>query len=61
MKLVSKIEISRKNIGRKMNRMRERENVKALEPNIRDVFPFTCLEHFCTVGKLTREYDTEYF
>lgn len=61
MQFVSKIEISRKDIDRKMNRMRGRENVKALEPNIRDVFPFARLEHFRTVGKLTREYDTEYF
>lgn len=58
---MSKIEISRKDVDRKMNRTRKRENMEALDPNVRDVFPFARLEHFRTVGKLTREYDTEYF
>lgn len=62
MQPVSKIEISRKDACRKMNRTRKRENVKALGPNIRDGFPFARLEHFRTVGQqLTREYDIEYF
>jgi len=42
-----------------MSRTREQENVKVLEPNICDVFPFARLKHSQTVGKLTREYDTE--
>lgn len=59
--LTSKIEIPWKVVCTKMSRSRERGNVKALKPNVRDVFPFARLGYFRTVGKLTRKYDTESF
>jgi len=47
-------------VCRKISRTRERENVKALESNIRNVFLFARLKYFqIVVGKLTRKYDTE--